>query len=102
MLLVGILLIVYLLGVLPIRQFPALFLDGVGIIFCILAVLKSRAPMKYEMSPRTTLFYGVLAVIIGALWISVTIEIALALYVLAFVLVFFGLVFLAYTKFRSS
>ncbi len=100
MLLLGLLLVAYLLGILPIGQFPALFLVGVGIIFCLMAVLKSRALAKYEMSPRVTLGYGTLAVIIGALWFSLSVQAAIALYLLALFLVFFGVIFLAYSKLR--
>ena len=100
MLLLGLLLVAYQLGLLMASQFLPLLLVGVGIIFSILALLKSRAPAKYEMSPRVTLGYGALAIIIGALWISVSVQASLALYVLAFVLVFFGVIFLAYTRFR--
>lgn len=98
MLLAGLLLVAYLLGTVVVWQLPALFLVGVGIIFCIMAVLKSRAPAKYEMSPRVTLAYGILAIIIGALWLAISIEGVLALYVLAVVLIVFGVVFVAYTK----
>lgn len=65
-----------------------------------MAVLKSKAPAKYEMSPMTTLAYSGLAVVIGVLWGSPSIQVALEEYFLAFVLIFFGVVFLAYTKIR--
>ena len=99
--LLGILLLGYLMGFNSPRQIPALFLSGVGVIFCMLAILKARVPgSKYEMSPRTTLAYGVLALIIGVLWFSVSLQPQVAEYLLALLLVFFGLVFLAYVRLK--
>ena len=97
----GIILVSYLIGFILSMQIPALFLAGVGVIFYVLAIVKARVPgAKYEMSPRTTLFYGVLALVIGALWLVVSLRVQMAEYLLALLLVFFGLVFLAYTKFK--
>jgi hypothetical protein len=99
--LLGLILVGYLLGLNTPRQIPAIFLAGVGVIFCFMAVLKSRAPGgKFEMSPRVTLAYGVLALIIGVLWFAVSLETQVAEYLLALLLVFFGLVFLAYTRLK--
>ncbi len=81
---------------------PALFMIGIGVIFSVMAVLKSKAPASYEMTPRTTLAYGVLAIVIGVLWVSLSIQAPFAGYILAGVLIFFGLVFLAYTKIKSA
>jgi uncharacterized membrane protein HdeD (DUF308 family) len=100
MLVVGLVLLGYLLGFSTPRQVPALFLVGVGAIFCIQAILKARAPVKYEMSARTTLAYGVLALVIGVLWFSLSLQTVIAEYLLVLILIFFGFVFLAYTRLR--
>jgi hypothetical protein len=100
MLLLGLILISYLVGLIGGSQIPAVFLIGVGVIFSLMAVMKTKVPGSYEMSPRTTLAYGALALVIGVLWISLSVEAVLAGYALAAMLVFFGLVFLAYTRIR--
>lgn len=100
MLLIGLLLIVSLTGAVATGFLPALFLIGVGVIFSVLAVLKGRVPVPYEMSARTTLTYGVLIVIIGVLWVTLSVQLVIAGYVLAVLLVFFGLIFLAYTRIK--
>ena len=99
--LLGLILIGYLLGLNSPRQIPALFLAGVGVIFCLMAIMKRKAPgQKYEMSARTTMAYGILALVIGVLWFSISLEPQLAEYLLALLLVFFGLVFLAYVRLK--
>ena len=100
LLLLGLVLLGYLAGLNSPRQIPAIFLAGVGAIFCLLAIFKAKTPAKYEMSARTTLAYGVLSLIIGVLWYSVSLQAGIAEYLLALLLVFFGLVFLAYTRFK--
>jgi hypothetical membrane protein len=100
LLLLGLVLLGYLAGLNSPRQIPAIFLAGVGVIFCLLAIFKAKTPAKYEMSARTTLAYGVLSLIIGVLWYSVSLQPGIAEYLLALLLVFFGLVFLAYTRFK--
>ena len=99
--LLGLIFLGYLSGLNSPRQIPAVFLAGVGVIFCVLAILKRRSPgTKYEMSARTTMAYGILALIIGVLWFSVSLEPQIAEYLLGLLLVFFGLVFLAYTRLK--
>ena len=101
LLLLGLVLVGYLSGLSSLQQMPSLFLAGVGVIFCLLAILKHRAPgEKYEMSPRTTMAYGVLALVIGVLWLVVYLQTEIAEYLLALLLVFFGLIFLAYTRLK--
>lgn len=101
LLLLGLVLLSYLSGVNSPRQIPATFLAGVGVIFCLLAILKRKAPgPKYEMSARTTMVYGVLALVIGVLWFSVSLQPQVAEYMLGLLLVFFGLVFLAYVRLK--
>lgn len=102
MLLIGLLLIALLIGVVGSGLLLAFFLVGVGIIFSIMAALKSRAPVQYEMSARTTLAYGLIAAIIGVLWVSLSVQATLAGYVLAALLIFFGLLFLAYTRVKPA
>ena len=102
MLLIGLLLIVFLMGIVAAGFLPALFLIGVGVIFSVLAVLKGRVPVLYEMSARTTLTYGLLAVIIGVLWVTLSVQLVMAGYLLAVLLVFFGFVFLAYKRIKAT
>jgi FtsH-binding integral membrane protein len=102
LLLLGLILVGYLSGFNSPRQIPAIFIAGVGVIFTLLAVFKAKTSrQKYEMSPRTTLAYGVLALVIGVLWFSVSLQAQVAEYLLALLLVFFGLVFLAYTRLKQ-
>jgi hypothetical protein len=102
MLLIGLLLIGFLLGYVASQFLPALFMMGVGVIFSVMAVFKSKLRATYEMSPRTTLAYGTLAIVIGALWISLSVGGSFAGYVLAACLVFFGVLFLAYTRIKPA
>lgn len=98
LLVIALVLLSYLLGFSAPKQVPGLLLVGVGAIFCILALLKAKAPEKHGMSARTTFWYGVLAVAIGVLWIALSIQTMMAEYLLVLVLIFFGLVFLAYSR----
>jgi len=100
MLLLGLVLVGYLAGLSSPKQIPSLFLAGVGVIFCLLAIFKARTPAKHEMSARTTLAYGLLSLVIGVLWLSVSLQVEIAEYLLALLLVFFGLVFLGYTRLK--
>ena len=102
MLLIGILLIVFLMGKVGPGFLPALFLVGVGIVFSVMAVLKAREPMRYEVSARTTLAYGLIAIIIGVLWITFSVQVTTAGYILAVLLIFFGLLFLAYSRIKPA
>ena len=102
MVLIGLLLLAYLTGLLPASLLAPLFLCGVGVVFSVMAVLKTTAPASYEMAPRTTLAYGVLAIVVGVLWVLVSVATILVGYVLALVLIFFGAIFLAYTRIRPK
>lgn len=42
--------------------------------------------------------YGLLALVIGVLWLLVSLQTQMAEYLLAFLLVFFGLIFLVYVR----
>jgi hypothetical protein len=102
MLLIGLLLIALLMGIVGVGHLVPLFLIGLGAIFSLMALLKSSAPMSYEMSALTTLAYGLISAIIGVLWITLSIQQTIAGYVLAGLLIFFGLLFLAYTRIRPK
>jgi apolipoprotein N-acyltransferase len=101
MLLLGLLLILYLLGRIAILNILPLFLIGVGIIFSTIALVKSKGPKsQYEMPPKVYLTYGVLAIVIGGLWLSVSVQLIFAEFVLAGMLIFFGLIFILYSATR--
>jgi len=102
MLLVGLLLIAFLTGIVGTVYLPPLFLVGVGVIFCLMAVLKASAPVHYEMSTRATLAYGLIAAIIGVLWLTLSVQVTVAGYILAGLLIFFGLLFLTYTRIKTT
>jgi hypothetical protein len=102
MLLLGILIVAFVAGLVgPVFVF-AFLLIGVGVVFSIMALLKARAPAPYEMSHRVTLAYGIIAIVIGLLWITFSVQAVAAGYVLAAALIFFGLVFLLYTKLKAT
>ncbi len=98
MLLLGILLLTLVANYISVYLLPALFLVGLGVIFLVMALLKSQSRGTYEFSPRTTLAYGVILFIIGILWTSLSLQTMFAGYILAAALIFFGLIFLAYTR----
>jgi len=99
--LLGLILAGYLSGVSTPQQIPSIFLAGVGVVFCVMAILKAKTPAgKFEMSSRATLAYGILALVIGVLWYAVSVEPQVAEYLLVLLLVFFGLIFLAYTRLK--
>lgn len=98
MLLLGILLLILLANYITVNLLPALFLVGLGVIFLMMALLKSRSPTTYELSARTTLAYGVVSFVIGILWTTLSLQAIFAGYILAAALIFFGLIFLAYTR----
>jgi uncharacterized membrane protein YjjP (DUF1212 family) len=102
MLLLGLLLVLYLVGIIGAGMLFPIFLVGIGAIFLVMALLKARAPAPYEMSARTTLAYGTVAVIIGVLWITLSVQALIAGYVLAAALIFFGLLFLAYSRIKPA
>jgi hypothetical protein len=101
MLLLGLLLLAFLGGLVVVGQLPALFLTGIGVIFLTMALLKSRAPATNEMPAKATLAYGTIAFTLGVLWLALSVQAVLAGYVLAVVLIFFGLIFLTYTRIRG-
>jgi len=100
LLLLGVLLLAFLGGLVVLGQLPALFLVGIGVVFLVLALLKSRVPAGYGMPVKATFAYGVIAFVLGVLWLALFVQAALAGYILAVVLIFFGLIFLSYTRIR--
>ena len=99
MLLVGGLLIFYLIGDIAVVNILPLFLMGIGVIFVLLGLITLREPKAEDsraflMLPRAYLVYGVLAVVIGVVWLSWPIQ--MIWYVLAGLLILFGVVFLIY------
>ena len=99
MLLVGGLLIFYLIGSIAVVNILPLFLVGIGVIFSLLGLITLREPKVEDargflMLPRAYLLYGVLAIVIGAIWLSWPIQ--MIWYVLAGLLILFGVLFLIY------
>jgi predicted lysophospholipase L1 biosynthesis ABC-type transport system permease subunit len=99
MLLIGGLLIFYLIGNIAVVNILPLFLIGIGVIFTILGLVTLREPKAddaraFLMLPRAYLVYGVLAVVVGVVWLSWPIQ--MIWYVLAGLLILFGVVFLIY------
>ena len=95
MLLVGFLLLAYLLGAItPLSMLP-LFLIGIGLIFTLLGLSTLKEPGVY---PKAYVGYGILAIIIGVVWITLSIwTILIAAFALAGVLIVFGVIFLLYS-----
>ena len=99
MLLIGGLLIFYLIGNIAVVNVLPLFLIGIGVIFTVLGLITLREPKAADaraflMLPRAYLVYGVLAVVVGVVWLSWPIQ--MIWYVLAGLLILFGVVFLMY------
>jgi hypothetical protein len=97
MLWVGLLLILYLLGQVPSPSILPLFLIGVGLIFSTMSIAKSGSTSRYGLPSRVILGYGVLAIIVGVLWMAFTVQIIVAEFVLAGILILFGAVFLIFS-----
>lgn len=94
MVLVGSILFLYLLGGIAIVSILPAFLVGVGLIFTALGFVKLGA---HDPVGKMYLAYGVLALAIGVIWFSWAIQLLVAEYVLAGVLILFGGVFLLYS-----
>jgi uncharacterized membrane protein YesL len=102
LLLFGLLLLTYLGGVVALWELLPLFLTGLGVILFVMALWKARVPVAYEMPAKATLAYGVIVFLVGVLWLVLSVQVVIAAYILAIALIFFGLIFLAFTKFRRS
>ena len=95
MVLVGFLLLGYLVGAITPLSILPLFLVGIGIIFTLLGLSTLRETGVY---PKAYVGYGVLAIIIGVVWIFLSIWTSLiAAFALAGVLIVFGVIFLLYS-----
>ncbi len=98
MVLVGLLLFLFLLGEIASINIIPLFLVGIGVILATIALAKFKGTgSQYEMPPKAYLGYGVLAIVVGGLWLAQSIQLILAEFVLAGILVLFGIVFLLYS-----
>ena len=105
MLLVGGILLFYLLGNIPVGGILPAFLIGVGVIFTALGLVAFEEPVSDErigqkrgllMLPRAYLLYGILAIVIGAVWILWPVNLLFAQFLLAGLLILFGVIFLIY------
>jgi len=94
MVLVGSILFLYLLGGIAIVSILPAFLVGVGLIFTALGFVKLGT---HDPVGKMYLGYGVLAIAIGVIWFFWAIQLIVAEYVLAAVLILFGGVFLLYS-----
>lgn len=101
MLLVGLLLILYLLGQVSSQSILPLFLIGIGLIFSTMSIAKSSSPSQHGLPSKVILGYGVLAIVVGVLWMALTVQLIVAEFVLAGILILFGVIFLIYSVRRQ-
>jgi ribosomal protein L40E len=94
MVLVGALLLFVLLGVLGIFNVLPALLVGVGIIFLALGFVRLG---HNDPVGRMYVMYGVVALGIGAIWFGWAIQLIVAQYALALLLILFGAIFLLYS-----
>jgi hypothetical protein len=94
MLLVGFILFLYLLGGISVIAILPAFLVGIGLIFIALGLVRSSA---HDPVGKMYLGYGVLALAVGVIWFSWAIQLIVAEYALAGVLILFGCIFLLYS-----
>ena len=94
MLLVGFILFLYLLGGISVVAILPAFLVGVGLIFIALGFVRSST---HDPAGKMYLAYGVLALGIGVIWLSWAIQLVVAEFALAGVLILFGCIFLLYS-----
>ncbi len=94
MVLVGFILLLYLTGGIAIVSILPAFLIGVGLIFTALGFVRLG---QHDPVGKMYLAYGVLAVAIGVIWLSWAIQLVVAEFALAGVLILFGGVFLLYS-----
>ncbi len=98
MLLVGLLLVLFLLGEIAFVSIIPLFLVGIGLILTAAALTKFNVTRsQYEMPPRAYLGYGVLSIIVGGLWLALSIQFIVAEFLLAGMLILAGAGFLLYS-----
>jgi hypothetical protein len=94
LLLVGFILFLYLLGGISVVAILPAFLVGVGLIFIALGFVRSST---HDPAGKMYLAYGVLALGIGVIWLSWAIQLVVAEFALAGVLILFGCIFLLYS-----
>jgi apolipoprotein N-acyltransferase len=94
MVLVGCLLLFVLLGVIGIFSVLPALLVGVGIIFLALGFVRLG---HHDPVGRMYVMYGVVALGIGAIWFGWAIQLIVAQYALALLLILFGAIFLLYS-----
>ena len=94
MVLVGCLLLFVLLGVIGIFSVLPGLLVGVGIIFLALGFVRLS---HHDTVGRMYVTYGVVALGIGAIWFGWAIQLIVAQYALALLLILFGCIFLLYS-----
>ncbi len=100
MVLVGCLLLFYLLGVIGILSVLPGLLVGVGIIFAALGLVRIGQNRRVG---KMYVLYGVVSFFTGAIWFGWAIQLIVAQYALALLLILFGSIFLLYsTATRSS
>ncbi len=74
-LLVGLLLVLFLLGAIALVSIIPLFLVGIGLIMTTAALAKFKVTRsQYEMPPKAYLGYGLLSIIVGGLWLALSIQ----------------------------
>ena len=94
MVLVGCLLLFYLLGIIGIYSVLPGLLVGVAIIFIALGFVRLG---QNNPVGRMYLMYGIVALAIGVIWWGWAIELIIAQYALALLLILFGSIFLLYS-----
>lgn len=94
MVLVGCLLLFYLLGVIGIFTVLPGLLVGVGIIFLALGFVRIGQNRRVG---RMYVLYGIVSFITGAIWFGWAIQLIVAQYALALLLILFGSIFLLYS-----
>ena len=95
MLLVGLILFLFLLGDIGFVNIIPLFLIGIGVILTTVGFAKFKEKKsQYAIPPKVYLGYGVLLIMVGGLWLAVSIRFIVAEFLLATVLVLAGLAFL--------
>ncbi len=94
MVLVGCLLLFYLLGIIGIFSVLPGLLVGVGIIFLALGYVRLG---QHDPVGKMYLMYGVVALGMGAIWFGWAIQLIIAQYALALLLILFGSIFLLYS-----
>ncbi len=94
MVLVGCILLFYLFGVIGILSILPGLLVGLGMIFVALGFVRIG---QHDRVGRMYVLYGVVSFVIGAIWFGWAIQMIVAQYALAGILILFGCIFLLYS-----